>query len=233
MKNPLLVFDCDGVLIDSEAVYIEIELGYLAERGVTVERDWYMHQFLALAENLWRQRFSELIESHTGAPMTETEYDDFKHLIRTRVLEQVRPIEGIKPLLESLAAPRCVASSTIGSFLPPKLERAGIAHFFDGHLFSGDMVEHGKPSPDLFELAARTMGHAPADCITIEDSPNGVRGAKAAGHTVIGFTGGGHWLDQGGAALREAGADHVVASHAELSAWLADNTEALNTERVN
>ncbi len=227
IEHPLVIFDCDGVLIDSEAVYIEIELAYLAKRGVTVERDWYMRRFLALAENLWRQRFSDLIEQATGEPMSDAEYTEFKAHVRGLVIDAMRTIAGIEALLDRLKAPRCVASSTISTFLPTKLARAGLADYFGDGVFAGDMVTNGKPAPDLFELAARTMGHDARACITIEDSPNGVRGAKAAGQYVVGFTGGGHWQDKSGAALREAGADDVVESHAQLAAWLARNTAAM------
>lgn len=227
IEKPLVIFDCDGVLIDSEAVYIEVELDYLASRGVTVDRDWYMRRFLALAENLWRQRFSDLIEEATGQPLSDEEYADFKTLVRGKVIDAIRTIDGIEALLGRLQAPRCVASSTISAFLPKKLERAKLARYFGDGVFSGDMVENGKPAPDLFAFAARTMGHDADNCITIEDSPNGVRGAKAAGQFVIGFTGGGHWADKSGAALREAGADDVVESHAQLGQWLGRHTAAL------
>ena len=112
-------------------------------------------------------------------------------------------------------------------FLPLKLEQAGLARFFGDGVYSGDMVENGKPAPDLFAYAAEKMGYAAEACITVEDSANGVRGAKAAGQFVIGFTGGGHWTDKSGAALSDAGADHVVTSHAELADWLAANTGAM------
>lgn len=227
MDHPLLIFDCDGVLIDSEAIYIEIELEHLSARGIAVERDWYMRNFMALDERRWRQRYSELIAARTGAPMSEDEYADFKRMVRARVLEEVRPIDGIEALLERLKAPRCVASSTIMAFLPRKLEKTGLARFFGEAVFSGEMVENGKPAPDLFIHAARQMGRDPSHCVTVEDSVNGVIGAKAAGTVVIGFTGGGHWIDRSGTALIEAGADHVVTSHGELADWLAENTGAL------
>ncbi|QBK31819.1 HAD family hydrolase [Roseitalea porphyridii] len=227
MDNPLMIFDCDGVLIDSEAVYLQVELGFLAAKGVSVDRDWYVGAFMALAADKWRRQLSDLLLERTGAPLTDDDYVALKSESRRRVIEDVRPIAGIDALLRRLTAPRCVASSTQLPFLPLKLERAGLDRFFGENVFSGDMVENGKPSPDLFELAARRMGFSPGDCITVEDSANGVRGARAAGQFVIGFTGGGHWSDKSGAQLRDAGADMVVASHAELADWLSENTGAL------
>lgn len=227
MEKPLVIFDCDGVLIDSEAIYLEVEFGFLEAKGVEVDRQWYVGAFMALAQNTWRAKLSDLLLEHTGAPLSDDDYVALKSESRRRVLEEVQPIAGISDLLKAMAAPRCVASSTQMPFLPLKLEHAGLDRFFGEGVYSGDMVENGKPAPDLFEYAAAQMGFASADCITIEDSANGVRGAKAAGQFVIGFTGGGHWLDKSGAALKDAGADHVVASHAELAEWLAQNSGAM------
>lgn len=226
-EKPLIIFDCDGVLIDSEAIYLEVELGFLDARGVEVDRDWYVGAFMALAQNKWRAKLSDLLLEKTGNPLSEDDYTALKSESRRRVIEEVRPIEGIEMLLKRMVAPRCVASSTQMPFLPLKLEQAELDRFFGEAVYSGDMVENGKPAPDLFELAASKMGYPPERCITIEDSANGVRGAKAAGQFVIGFTGGGHWFDKSGAQLRAAGADHVAASHAELANWLATNSGAL------
>lgn len=227
MDKPLLIFDCDGVLIDSEAIYLEVELGFLAAKGVEVDRAWYIGAFMALAPAKWRAQLSGLLAERTGEPLSEDDYVALKSEARRRVIEQVRPIAGIEAMLGRMRAPRCVASSTQMPFLPLKLERTGLDRFFGEAVYSGDMVENGKPAPDLFAYAARKMGFEPRDCITVEDSANGVRGAKAAGQFVIGFTGGGHWAGGDGAPLREAGADLVVESHAELGTWLASNTGAM------
>ena len=227
MDKPLVIFDCDGVLIDSEAIYLEAELGFLAAKGVEVDRAWYIDAFMALAMDKWRTKLSDLLMEKTGSPLTEDDYVALKSESRRRVIEQVRPIAGIEALLGRMRAPRCVASSTQMPFLPLKLERTGLDRYFGDGVFSGDMVENGKPAPDLFAHAARKMGFAPGDCITVEDSANGARGAKAAGQFVIGFTGGGHWADKSGDTLKAAGADLVAKSHAELADWLAANTGAM------
>lgn len=229
MDDPLLIFDCDGVLIDSEAIYLEVEFDFLRSKDIDVERDWYVGEFMALAQDKWRAKLSDLLLEKTGAALTDDDYTALKSVSRRRVLEEVRPIAGIDTLLKAMTARRCVASSTQMPFLPLKLEQAGLDRFFGDGVYSGDMVENGKPAPDLFAFAADKMGYAAEACITVEDSANGVRGAKAAGQFVIGFTGGGHWTDKSGLALKQAGADHVVASHAELGDWLAANTGAMAT----
>ena len=227
MQDPLLIFDCDGVLIDSEAVYLDVEFSFLESRGVHVERDWYVTEFMALATDKWRSKLSDLLEDRTGTPLSDDEYDALKHESRKRVLTEVRAIDGIADLLGRMTAPICVASSTLMRFLPMKLKHASLDHFFGDGVYSGDMVENGKPAPDLFVHAARQMGFAPEQAITVEDSANGVRGAKAANQFVIGFTGGGHWFDKSGAPLKAAGADLVMSSHAEMADWLSENTNAL------
>jgi len=119
-----------------------------------------------------------------------------------------------------------VASSTQLGFLHRKLDFVDFSRFFGNGIFSGDMVEHGKPAPDLFLHAAKAMGYGNEDCIVIEDSANGVRGGKAAGHFVIGFTGGSHCRKGHDDTLFDAGADIVLDSHEALTDWIAEELPA-------
>ena len=224
----LIIFDCDGVLIDSEAIYLQVEQAFLQCKGVDVDPVWYIGEFMALAQPLWKQRFSALLEEHAGAPLTEEEYARIKAESRSRVMSEVKPIRGVEAVLAALTVPKCVASSTQMQFLPGKLEHTGLARFFGAGVVSGDMVENGKPAPDLFLYAASQMGTHPANrCIVVEDSVNGVCGAKAAGMITIGFLGGGHATGNHGQSLIDAGADAVVEDHEDLIAWLNANTNAI------
>jgi HAD superfamily hydrolase (TIGR01509 family) len=221
VASPLLIFDCDGVLIDSEAIYLDVEMAYLRELGVKVERPWYMREFMALGPAEWRIKYAGLILRETGEPLLDTGFEQLKAESRRRVAEELKPVEGAEAMLESLGCARCVASSTQLAFLHRKLDLVDFSRFFGDGVFSGDMVEHGKPAPDLFLHAAQAMGHDDGDCIVIEDSVNGVRGGKAAGHFVIGFTGGSHCRKGHDIMLEEAGADMVLDSHDALSEWIA------------
>lgn len=221
MASPLLIFDCDGVLIDSEAIYLDVEMAYLRELGVKVERPWYMREFMALGPAEWRIKYAGLILRETGEPLLDTGFERLKAESRRRVAEELKPVDGAEAMLESLGCARCVASSTQLAFLHRKLDLVDFSRFFGDGVFSGDMVEHGKPAPDLFLHAAQAMGHDDGDCIVIEDSVNGVRGGKAAGHFVIGFTGGSHCRKGHDIMLEEAGADMVLDSHDALSEWIA------------
>lgn len=232
MENPLIIFDCDGVLIDSEAIYLDVEFAFLASKKIEIDRDWYIGEFMALGMDTWRAKLSDLVHQHTGERLADEEYAALKQTGRTRVFNEVKTVPGVETLLDRLVTPYCVASSTALKFLPGKLELTGLTRYFEANVYSGDMVKNGKPAPDLFLHAARNMGFAADRCIVVEDSANGVRGGKAAGMLTVGFTGGGHAGLPHAPRLAAAGADHVVGSHAELMQWLAANTNILGANDV-
>lgn len=225
--KPLIIFDCDGVLIDSEAIYLEEEFATLASHGIFVDRGWYLGEFMALAQPLWRAKFSKLIEDEVGQPLSDTQYEEMKKRVRQRILNEVKTVDGIEDLLDAITTNICVASTTQMKFLPGKLERTGLADYFGAAVYSGDMVENGKPAPDLFLLAAKKTGRTPDQSIVVEDSVNGVRGGKSARMFTIGFTGGSHTYDGHGQALLDAGANIVVDSHSNLHQWLSKNTNVV------
>ena len=226
MAEPLLIFDCDGVLIDSEVIYLDVELAFLRDLGISVDWVTYVREFMALGPAEWRIKYAGLILRETGEPLLDAGFEKLKAESRRRVSEGMKPVEGAQAMLERLTQKRCVASSTQLAFLHRKLDLVDFSRFFGDGVFSGDMVEHGKPAPDLFLHAAQAMGHDNSDCIVIEDSANGVRGGKAAGHFVIGFTGGSHCRKGHGDMLEEAGADLVIDSHDDLSDWISAELRA-------
>ena len=156
--------------------------------------------------------------------------------LRGRMIERFRrdlqPIPGIADALARLEGPRCVASSSDRARIELTLELTGLGgsfhgrsfhgRSFHGSIFSGTDVAHGKPAPDLFLHAAAAMGAAPADCVVIEDSVNGVRAGVAAGMPVIGFIGGAHATADLGDRLRAAGAMRVIARGADLPTAISD-----------
>jgi HAD superfamily hydrolase (TIGR01509 family) len=225
VTSPLVIFDFDGVLIDSEAIYLDVELTYLRKLGIAINRHWYMREFMALDPRAWRIKYAGLILRETGEPMLDAGFNALKAESRQRVTDELKPVEGAQDMLERLDCARCVASSTQLAFLHRKLDLVDFSRFFGDGIYSGDMVENGKPAPDLFLHAARTMGHDNANCIVEEDSANGVRGAKDAGHFVIGFTGGSHCASNHDTMLTEAGADMIATSHAELSDWFSSELQ--------
>lgn len=227
MASPLLIFDFDGVLVDSEVIYLDVEMAFLRELGITVDWASYVREFMALGPAQWRAKYAGLILRETGEPLLDAGFEKLKSESRRRVSEEMKPVEGAEAMLERLTLDRCVASSTQLGFLHRKLDLIDFSRFFGDGVYSGDMVEHGKPAPDLFLHAARCMGRVPGDdIVVVEDSVNGVRGGKAAGHFVIGFTGGSHCRKGHGDMLEEAGADLVVDSHEALSDWISEELRA-------
>lgn len=225
--NPLMIFDCDGVLIDSEAIYLDEEFKFLGARNIHVDKAWYVREFMALANEKWRAKFSDLIEDHTGLSLTDVEYDAMKKSTRARIASEVQTIEGVEDMLAALTVSKCVASSTAMHFLPGKLQRTGLADHFGKGVYSGDMVTNGKPAPDLFLHAASQMGGNAENAIVVEDSVNGVKAGKSANMFTIGFTGGSHCFDGHDETLLTAGADLVLSSHSDLAEWLRKNTSAM------
>jgi HAD superfamily hydrolase (TIGR01509 family) len=137
-----------------------------------------------------------------------------------RLEVDLKPVAGVADALARIDVPRCVASSSDRARIQMTLRWTGLAAFFGDHIFSGVDVAQGKPAPDLFLLAAKAMGFAPADCIVIEDSTLGVQAGVAASMPVIGFTGGSH-TDPGHASrLSAAGAGTIVTAMADLPAAL-------------
>lgn len=212
----LVIFDCDGVLVDSEIVSFEAEAEALAEVGISVPPDELVERFIGLSS---ASAFAVLEREH-GIRLPP----DFSERCRQRVLDafdkRLRPIPGIAGLLEWLAHRRCVASSSEPARIRHSLALVGILHHFDPHIFSATQVTHGKPAPDLFLFAAAQMGVAPNRCVVIEDSVPGVTGARAAGMRILGFTGGGHCRDGHADRLRAAGAEDVFVSMGDLGRHL-------------
>ncbi|MGI9372682.1 MAG: HAD family hydrolase [Hyphomicrobiales bacterium] len=220
MPARAIIFDCDGVLVDSEVIYLEVERALLAQIGLRYDPVDYKERFIGLTMPDYfaalRSDFSKWGEG--------TFPEDFEHQVisqsMARIESELQTISGVEDVLHAFDGAKAVASSSQIDKLHKKLEITGLHHHFNPHIYSGDDVENGKPAPDLFLHAAAQIGHAPGNCIAIEDSANGVRSAVAAGMTVWGFTGGGHADDGLSQRLMAAGAHEVFGSFAEVGASL-------------
>ena len=224
MKDAMLtIFDCDGVLVDSELIALQVLSDMLGEFGTPTSVDACRDAFMGRhADDILRG-----IEARVGRSLPGQ-----GPLIKERMLARLRreltPVPGIAAALARLDGPRCVASSSDPPRIRLTLELTGLSGLFGDHIFSGTEVAHGKPAPDLFLHAARTMGAAPADCVVIEDSVLGVQAGVAARMPVIGFTGGAHAYEGFADRLREAGAGTIIAHMDELPAALAAHAAALS-----
>ena len=213
----LIIFDCDGVLVDSEIVSFEAEAEMFAEIGIGLTAHDLLTRFLGTSS----ASMFAIIERENGIKLPP----DFAEQAARRTLaafdRELQPIPGIAELLANLPDRKCVASSSEPPRIRHSLSLAGILHHFEPHIFSATQVKRGKPAPDLFLLAAESMGAVPARCLVIEDSEAGVTAARAAGMAVIGFTGGSHCLDGHAEKLRQSGAGEVFTSCPELATYLA------------
>jgi HAD superfamily hydrolase (TIGR01509 family) len=203
MKIDLLVFDFDGVLVDSEVIANKVLAGVLTEMGYPITPAESVIRFTGMNG----RRVRAEVEGEMGRPLP----DEFEATMsgRARALFETNlaPISGAAALLNSLDGARCIASNSGHAWIRRALHTTGLAPYFDETmLFSAADVAIGKPAPDLFLHAAATMGADSGDCVVIEDSPLGVTGGVAAGMTVIGFTGASHIGDGHADRLRDAGA---------------------------
>jgi HAD superfamily hydrolase (TIGR01509 family) len=213
LRPSLVIFDCDGVLIDSEHLACIAETRVFRRYGLDMADDFIASHCIGLSF----KSSLKLIEDHFHWQAPEDCVAAI-HAETEAVFEsELSPIAGIADLLDRLPLPRCVASSSSPERLKHSLGLVGLYERLAPHIFSATMVENGKPAPDLFLHAARRMGHPPRECVVIEDSVAGVTAGKAAGMTVIGFTGGSHVLPGLGARLKATGADAVVADMAEVA----------------
>ena len=184
----LIIFDCDGVLVDSELLASQVLSEELEKNDVDVGPRECRERFTGSS----LKRVKELVFQSTGIELP----DDFEDQVRKRdrhvFEERLAPVSGIEEALELINTPVCVASSGSLEKITHSLKLAKIYDHFAPNLFSAEMVNRGKPAPDLFLYAAEQMGVAPERCLVVEDSPVGIKGAQKAGMTVFGFAGASH-----------------------------------------
>jgi HAD superfamily hydrolase (TIGR01509 family) len=202
----LVIFDCDGVLVDSDALACVVHADELTQHGYAITAAQVHERFLGRSAR--EARFE--VESELGFALPDAYTVQLKATIDRVFGEQLTPIPHIADTLTKLSQRICVASSGTPTRIRSSLGTTGLIDRFAPHLFSALQVERGKPAPDLFLFAASQMNTPPARCAVVEDSVPGVIGASAAGMTVIGFTGGSHCRPGDADRLRDAGAVIVI-----------------------
>ena len=208
----LVIFDCDGVLVDSEPIIAEAEAEALAVAGFAISPRELLDRFTGVpAADMFRTLAAE-----QARPLAAGFADRIEGRIAEAYRSRLKPVPDAEATLRRLDIPYCVASSSGLGRLRLALLVAGLDWLLAGRIFSAEMVARGKPSPDLFLHAADRMAAAPADCLVIEDSVAGVTAAQTAGMTVLGFTGGSHAGPGLGERLGVAGADLVFSRMAAL-----------------
>ncbi|RWB87475.1 HAD-IA family hydrolase [Mesorhizobium sp.] len=188
MTPELVIFDCDGVLVDSEALSVSALLGMIELAGGTVGEDAAYEHFLGKSMKSVR----EILGQEFGLEISDQHLTAMRVDLMRKFREELKPIPGIKEVLPKLGLPCCVASSGTLERIRYALDVTGLLPLLEPHIFSATMVKRGKPAPDLFLHAAASMRAHPRNCLVVEDSPAGVAAARAAGMRVLAFTGGSH-----------------------------------------
>jgi len=212
IKPDLIIFDCDGVLVDSEVLSCRCLSETLAGYGINLGVDQALDLFLGRSVTAVFEHYEAL-----GRSIPKQFAAELRTGIRAAFLSSLGPIEGVNSVLQDLRIPHCVASSSDVDRVAFSLSLTGLAPHFGTRLYTSQMVERGKPAPDLFLHAAERMQVDPHCSLVIEDSVSGVKAGKAAGMIVWGFVGGSHYQSRDGKAiLREAGADRVFGRMADF-----------------
>ena len=215
-----VIFDCDGVLVDSEVLALEIEIKALGEIGLVYDEDVYKARFLGLS----MEAYFAAVEADHRARCGRDLPAGFRENHGARYqgeMHRLREVPGANAALCALRHVKAVASSSGAAALARKLELTGLTAHFAPHIYSADHVVRAKPAPDLFLHAATALGVAPERCLALEDSANGVRAARAAGMQVWGFLGGAHMGEAAGERLLQAGAARLVRNWREAGVSFA------------
>ena len=208
----LVIFDCDGVLIDSEVLACSTAVKTMGEFGFAIT----LEEYLGFVGRSARGG-GAVLEARFGPLPAALAATDRARLFE-RFEAELQPMPGVREVVAGLSVPACVASSSDHDRLRLTLTLTGLHGLFAPAIFSATEVSRGKPAPDLFLHAAARMGVAPAACLVIEDSPAGVAAAVAAGMLAVGFVGGSHCGPQHGEKLQAAGAERVVGDMAQVAA---------------
>jgi HAD superfamily hydrolase (TIGR01509 family) len=212
----LVIFDCDGVLVDSEIVFARV----LAECLIAQDCPTTIEEAITLGFGRNRATLSDAVATRFGRALPDAFFEALAARSVAAYELELLPVPGVEALLVASQLPRCVASNGHLVRVRQRLALTGLLPFFDPHVFSAIQVAHGKPAPDLFLFAAERLGAAPGDCIVVEDSIPGVEAAVAAGMPVVGFCGGGHCPDGHADRLLAAGCSHVFARMPDLATFL-------------
>ena len=212
----LVIFDCDGVLVDSEGIFARVLGQYLTEADCPATAA----EALLLGFGKNRDTLTAAVETRYGRALPAGFFEAMRERTALVLERELKPIPGVAELLSALPGARCVASNGHLQRVRERLALTGLLHFFDPHVFSAIEVAAGKPAPDLFLLAATRLGVEAADCVVVEDSVVGVTAAVAAGMPVVGFCGGSHCADDHADRLTAAGCVRVFSNMTKLAAYL-------------
>ncbi|MGL4489475.1 MAG: HAD-IA family hydrolase [Rhizobiaceae bacterium] len=214
-KTELIIFDCDGVLVDSEFLACRIESKLLNDAGVQITAEEMSERYSGLT---WKDILLD-IEKTATVPLSAGLLEMSEKLLDLAMETELEMIEGADRAMERIKLPKCICSNSTTPRLNVALNRTGLKRLIEPHVYSAYEVgtKKGKPDPNVFLFGAKVFNANPANTIVIEDSVHGVHAARAAGMRVIGFTGGSHTYPGHADRLTDAGAETVINRHALLN----------------
>lgn len=216
MTFQAILWDCDGVLIDSELLACKVVADYYTRAGYSLTASEYIERFAGHS----RAQIAGIIRQETGEDLAAA--IDWTHedaLLKTLFEAQLQPVAGVTHLLQQVSARKILMAVACGSALGRLEHSLKLTRLWDllaSHIYSTEQVARGKPAPAIFLFAADKLGVSPSRCLVVEDAQHGVRAGKAAGMTVYGFTGASHCSPEWGASLQQAGADAVFSDMPSL-----------------
>lgn len=215
----LIIFDCDGVLVDSEIIAAEVESRLLTEAGYPIGVEEMGERFAGMT---W-QNILLTVEREASIPLSASLLDKSEKLLDDRLAREVKVIDGVKFALSRLRRPYCICSNSASHRLELMLNRVGLKDIFAPHVYSAKDLgpDRVKPKPDIFLHGAKQFGADPARTLVIEDSVHGINGARAAGMRVVGFTGASHTYPSHADRLTDAGAETVISRMIDLPGVIA------------
>lgn len=219
----LIIFDCDGVLVDSEIIAAQVESRLLTEAGYPISVEEMGERFSGMT---WKNILLE-VEREASIPISATLLEKSEKLLDARLARDVKVIEGVKFALSRLTTQRCICSNSSSARLDMMLTKVGLKPYFESHVYSAKDLgaDRVKPKPDIFLHGAEQFAVSPDRVVVIEDSVHGITGARAAGMRVIGFTGASHSYPSHADKLTDAGAETVISRMQDLPATIAALSE--------
>lgn len=212
MSEKMVIFDCDGVLVDSEILATRVDRELLAPYGLDISTEDYIATFVGQSH----QFFYDELTRRIGQPLPDSFTNAWEGVMKQTFIDELEAVRGIPTLLEALKVKKSIGSNSGPARIQLSIEVTKIDHHFDGGVYSAKMVLNGKPAPDVYLLAASQNNIDPANCVVVEDSFYGATAGKAAGMHVIGFGAGLHVLDNHRDKMFEANIDAYAKTADEL-----------------
>ncbi len=187
----LVIFDCDGVIADSEVISATLLVRQLLPYGIRIDADYVFRNFVGKSFPI----VADIIGERFGVALPNTFVGDYRAALKEAFTERLQPTPGFLDVLGQLTCPACVATSSSAPRVAHTLEALGLTDHFGADVFTASQVANGKPAPDLFLFAARAMSTPPERCLVVEDSAAGIEAGLAAGMTVWRYVGASHIAD--------------------------------------